>query len=160
MKRASANPTISVLKSSYLRTKAVWYLCRFLGQPIPYKYGGDDAIEGFDCSGLMMEVLQGVGYYPHKADKTAHGLYLEFKDKKPPNQILYAGCLVFWFKEGRARHVAMAIDDYHIVGAAGGGEETTTPELAAKHDAWIYMRPVGYRGDNYKICDPFMIKET
>lgn len=152
--------TSALKKASYLRTKAVWYLCRFLGQPIPYKYGGDNALEGFDCSGLIIEALIGIGLFSHNDDRTAHGLYLEFKDKKVEK--LYSGCLVFWFKEGRARHVAMAIDDYHIVGAAGGGEETTTPELAAKHDAWIYMRPLEYRGDNYKICDPFLTtrKET
>lgn len=151
-------PEVSeIQKANYMRTKAVWYLCRWVGTY--YTWGGSDP-SGFDCSGLMIETLQAVGILPMPFDHTANGLYLMLKNKTPPPKA-YAGCLVFWFKEGRAIHVEMMIDDYHTIGASGGGSKTLTRADAIRHDAFVKMRPVGYRGDNYKICDPFLVdKET
>jgi len=138
-----------------MRTKAVWYLCEWIGAP--YLWGGDD-FSGWDCSGLVIEMLKSVGLLPHSFDDTAHGLYLRFKENKIEKG--YAGCLVFFFKDGKAIHVETMIDDYHIIGASGGGSKTMTREDAIRHNAFVKMRPIGYRGNNYKICDPFMIKET
>ena len=53
-------------------------------------------------------------------------------------------------------HVEMMVDDLHVVGASGGGSKTKTIADAIKQNAFVKMRPVGYRGFNYKICDPFM----
>jgi len=44
------------------RELALKYLWHWLG--IQYSYGGDDAIEGWDCSGMVIEVLQSVGILP------------------------------------------------------------------------------------------------
>ena len=69
------------------------------------------------------------------------------------------GKLVFWFtrdlRSDRAIHVEMMIDKYHTVGASGGGSKTVTIQDAIKHNAFVKMRPLSYRGTNYKICDPF-----
>jgi len=110
-----------------------------------------------DCSGLIIEVLKSVGILPNEFDDTAHGLYLRFKDKGIASG--YAGCLAFWLKEGKAKHVEMLIDDSYVIGASGGGSKVKTIEDAIKYDAFVKMRPIGYRGDNYKICDPFLVKE-
>jgi len=155
-------PEISdIQKASFLRTKAVWYLCKFIDQP--YIWGGDDPIAGFDCSGLAMEVLTAVGIYQRGGiDKPAHGIYLDFKDNEKPK--IYAGCLAFWFNEiGRACHVAMAINDLFIIHAAGGGKKVKTLKAAIKYNAFIKMdrfdevvklRKKRYNQD-YVICDPF-----
>lgn len=142
----------NALKSFYLRSKAVEYAERFIG--IPYRWGGDDPIAGFDCSGLIVEVLQGVGRLAHGQDYTAHDLWTIFK----PFQVEkgYGGCLVFWFDEkGRAKHVEMMIDNEFVIGASGGGSTTQTAADAIKQNAFVKMRPLRYRGSNFKIVDPF-----
>ena len=155
--------TSALQKANYLRSKAIWYLCKFIGEP--YIWGGDDPIAGFDCSGLSMEVLVAMGIYSRGGiDKTANGIYLDFKDNEKPK--IYGGCLVFWFNEvGRACHVAMAIDDLFIIHASGGGKKVKTLKAAIKYNAFIKMdylndivefRKKKYNQD-YKICDPFDI---
>jgi cell wall-associated NlpC family hydrolase len=141
------------LKALYLRAKAAEYAWSFLG--LPYRWGGDDPIQGFDCSGLVLEVLQSVGILTHGTDMTAQGLYQRFK----ANQVAkgYAGCLCLWFNpQGLATHVEILVDDFHTVGASGGGSATTSADAAAAQNAFVKMRPLGYRGSNYKIIDPFM----
>lgn len=134
------------------RELAVKYAWEFIG--LPYRWGGDDAIHGFDCSGFVIEVLQGVGLLGHGTDYTANGLYIRYHN----NSVTSAkpGCLCFWFNvAGMATHVEMFIDEGHTIGASGGGSTTTTPEAAAQQNAFIKVRPLGYRGTNYRICDPF-----
>lgn len=132
------------------RERAVWYLTKWIGTF--YLWAGNDP-SGFDCSGLIIEVLKAVGLLPHVFDDTAHGLYLRYKPQK--TDTLAPGCLVFWLKDGKARHVEMAIDKHHTIGASGGGSTTLTIADAIKHDAFVKMRPVAYRGTDYKIVDPF-----
>jgi len=133
------------------RELALKYLWHWLGTQ--YSYGGNDSIEGFDCSGMVIEVLQSVGILPHKFDDTAHGLYLKFKDNLVTAG--YEGCLAFWFRNGKARHVMMVYDYGYVIGACGGGGDTRTTKDAIRDNAFVKLRPIGYNGDNYKICDPF-----
>jgi len=142
-----------LVKAQYLRAKAVEYAWSFLG--LPYRWGGDDPIQGFDCSGLVIEVLQGVGILPHGFDTTAEGLYQRFKSNALAKG--YAGCLVLWFNaSGLATHVELMVDDIHTIGASGGGSSTTSPQAAVDQNAFVKMRPLGYRGSNFKIVDPFL----
>ncbi len=66
-----------LLRAQYLRAAAVSYAQRFIG--LPYLWGGDDPIAGFDCSGLIVDVLQAVGLLAHKSDYSAAALYEQFK---------------------------------------------------------------------------------
>jgi len=136
---------------SKLRELAVEYAKAFIG--LPYIWGGDDPIKGFDCSGLILEVLQAVGIIPHGYDTTADGLYRRFSaNLTRPGP----GTLVFWLNSsGRAVHVEMMIDEGHVIGASGGGWATITAEEAARQNAFIKIRPLNYRGENYVILDPF-----
>lgn len=134
------------------RNKAIDYLKRWLLKP--YFWGGDD-FAGMDCSGLVIEVLQSVGVLPDPYDNTADGLWNRFKTKEV--EIGYKGCLVFWFNEdGEADHVAMMEDVESIINASGGGKTTTTIEEAMIRNAFVKPRPLDYRGNQYKIVDPFM----
>src|SRR4030042_1482920 len=146
-----------VLKAAYLRATAADYLKHFIG--LPYLWGGDDPLAGFDCSGLVVEVLQAVGIIPNKSDYTAAALYERF-DKGAVDRG-YMGCLVFWYgsdKKEKIIHVEMMIDEFHVVGASGGGSTTTTLADAISRNAFVKMRPLPYRGDRYLICDPFKVE--
>ena len=176
------------------RKAAVEYLEQLLQMGLLYMWGGDDPIYGYDCSGDIVEILQSVGKMKHGTDATADSLYQLYKPAIDEISA-EAGCLVFWFKSGKATHVEMMVNDWQTIGASGGGRpqfnlwnETrkcdflmsiygkyTRDELkaledtfllkfvkaelyrqqAADQNAYIKRRPLGYRGDNYKICDPF-----
>ena len=133
------------------RASAIRYVWSFIG--LPYRWGGDDSILGFDCSGLVIEVLTGVGILPHGFDTTADGLYQRFKINEVAKG--YAGCLCLWFTSRLATHVEMMIDDLHTIGASGGGSATTSEGAAAAQNAFVKLRPLGYRGQNYILVDPF-----
>jgi len=134
------------------RELALKYIWSWLGTP--YSYGGDD-FSSFDCSGIVIEILQSVGILPHKFDDTAHGLYLKFKDNLVEGDKIRPGCLIFWFKNGKARHVMIIYSPGYAIGACGGGSDTKTTKDAIRDNAFVKLRPIGYNGDSYKICDPF-----
>jgi len=124
----------------------------FLG--LPYVWGGDDPVQGFDCSGFVIEILKSVGVLPREGDWTADGLWRRFRDKEVPSPTL--GCLVFWFNiEGRAVHVEFCLDDKLAIGASGGGRNVKTMQDAVRQNAYIKIRPILSRGGNKRFADPF-----
>ena len=116
---------------------------RFVGTP--YIWGGDDPILGMDCSGFAQEVLASIGFDPD-GDQTAHGLYNYLK----MNGLMSSrskGALAFYGSSKRITHVAICLDDMFMIEAGGGGSKTTTKEAAAKHNAYIRVRPIDRRKD-------------
>jgi len=134
------------------RELALKYLWHWLGTQ--YSYGGDD-FSSMDCSGMVIEVLQSVGILPHKFDERAQDLYIRYKDNLAEGDKIRPGDLVFWFESGRARHVMMLYKHGYVIGACGGGKRTKTTKDAIRDNAFVKLRPIGYDGDGYKICDPF-----
>lgn len=135
------------------RNAALWYVERFLG--MPYVWGGDDAVAGFDCSGLMVEVLQGVGVLP-RGDWSAEMLRKRFRPTATP----IPGCLAFRLgADGRAVHVEMVFDTMSppggvvTIGASGGTSATKTAADAVRDNAFVKLRPV-WPGAVY--ADPFL----
>jgi len=123
---------------------------------LPYKWGGNDPIAGFDCSGLMVEVLQTVAKIERTKDYNADGLSKLY----PETDILQPGVMVFydWNNDGIIDHVEMIalVDEdgeVYTVGASGGDSTTTTAQAAIMSDAYVKMRPIigGYLLAN----DPF-----
>gem|GEM_PF-1289547 len=147
--------TQNKLLSDCNRTQAVWYIKRLLF--LPYLWGGDDPMAGFDCSGLVLEVLQSIGKIKHRVDMNAHSLYLTFMDKQVSKG--YAGCLMFWFKGTKAAHVEMMINDRFVIGSSGGSSGTLNRQQAIEQNAFIKMRPWNYRKGPCKIVDPFMTRK-
>jgi cell wall-associated NlpC family hydrolase len=150
--------------ADFIRNAAADYVSKWIGRP--YFWGGDDPMAGFDCSGLIMEVLQAHGIYQRGTDRSANGIFNDFKDfelVKPYKP--YAGCLVFWFSPTtkRAVHVAMMIDKFFIVHAAGGGKRTNSLKDAIDQNAYIKKdklsqetsRRMNSNGQRHKILDPF-----
>lgn len=135
-----------------LPTLAVQYAWTLLGTP--YRWAGDDPIQGFDCSGFVVEVLAGVGLFPHGHDATADELLQLWRDSVVDRPT--PGCLIFWKNAaGRATHVEIVLDGEHTIGASGGGSSTTDEDQAAKQNAFVKIRPIKYRGPSYVVVDPF-----
>jgi cell wall-associated NlpC family hydrolase len=125
---------------------------KYLGKA--YMWGGDDPINGFDCSGFCIEILKSVGILPRKGDWTANGLWNRFVEKQVDKP--YEGCLVFWTgNSGQIIHVEYAISEDLCIGASGGGSKTNTEANAADQNAYIKVRPWASRKNVKGFVDPF-----
>jgi cell wall-associated NlpC family hydrolase len=121
----------------------------------PYIWGGDDPVRGFDCSGLVVEVLQSVGILKHGSDYTAQSLWEMFITSAVNEP--YAGCLVFWAVDPQSppHHIELCINDHLSIGASGGGSKTVTERDAIDQNAYIKVRPFRTRGGYLRFVDPF-----
>jgi cell wall-associated NlpC family hydrolase len=127
----------------------------FFGKP--YIWGGDDPVNGFDCSGMCIEILKSVGLLPRKGDWTAQGLWdrlNKYEVERP-----YKGCLVFWtnIKGDRIVHVEYALTGQLSIGASGGGSKTKTKDDAINQNAYIKIRQWKTRPRVKGFIDPYLI---
>ena len=112
----------------------------------PYIWGGDDPILGFDCSGLVQELLAIIGMDPD-GDQTAQALYNHFSKRKF-STFGDTGTLVFYGKsEKEITHVAMLFDRHTIIEAGGGNSKTITPIDARNQNAFVRLRHINKRKD-------------
>lgn len=119
----------------------------------PYRWGGENPVRGFDCSGLVQEILRSAGIDP-PGDQTAQKLYDHF-ELMATSGVYAAGALAFYGKSVREiTHVAFMIDQYRIVEAGGGGHLTLTHDDAGAANAFVRMRLVGYRKDLVATLKP------
>lgn len=120
---------------------------------LPYKWGGDDTIKGFDCSGLVQELLAMIGLDP-AGDQTAQALYDHFKDKSNEGR-RGVGTLVFFGKSvSRITHIGLMLDEHTMIEAGGGGSKTTSLEAAAQANAYVRLRPFNRRSDLVAVLNP------
>jgi hypothetical protein len=117
----------------------------------PYIWGGDDPMAGFDCSGMMIELLKSVGKLPSVGDWSAADLAMKFSPSEPR-----PACLMFWQRGAKIGHVEMVwrtSPRLLTIGASGGGSKTLTLEDAIRDNAYIKVRPAvpGW----VKCVDPF-----
>jgi len=127
------------------------YAMSFVGQP--YKWGGSNPISGFDCSGLVQEVLMAVGM-DIPGDQNAQAFYNHFSERGHDG-VKGLGALVFYgSSEGQITHIAMMVDGHHCVGANGGGSKTTSVGAADVADAFVKVRPYDYRKDMIAVIMP------
>lgn len=130
-----------------IATKVAW---QFVGTF--YRWGGDDP-SGFDCSGLVVEILKSVGLVQRGSDFSAAGLFSKFAlhEVHKPTE----GCLVFWANNtDKIIHVEYCIDSERTIGASGGGSKTITEQDAISQNAYVKVRPI--RKNYYKIVNPFV----
>jgi cell wall-associated NlpC family hydrolase len=129
----------------------IQYALSFVGKE--YRWGGDDPIHGWDCSGLVQELLASVGMDP-PGDQTAQALFDHFEKVSEWNRY-GAGALVFYGKSVREiTHVAMMVDSYRIIEAGGGGSATVSSEVAARQNAYVRIRHISRRKDIVALLRP------
>jgi len=130
-----------------LAIKIAW---KMWGQP--YIWGGDDPVQGFDCSGMVIEILKSVNILPRNGDWTANSLYKRF------NNCIVAieepGCLVFW-GDPRKTHIEFVIEKGFTIGSSGGGSRTLSRKDAVRQNAYVKIRPLAGRSIPSAILDPF-----
>jgi cell wall-associated NlpC family hydrolase len=121
----------------------------------PYHYGGDTPMEGYDCSGFVMEYLKMWGIAP-PTDSSSDMIYdwfqadqRRFQHYKPG-----VGALVFYGKKSpdgrsiaRISHIALMINDHQIAEAGGGDQRTLSKQEAINKKAFVRIRPYQYRKD-------------
>jgi cell wall-associated NlpC family hydrolase len=119
------------------------YLMSFIG--LPYFYGGNNPLTGFDCSGLVCEGLRAHGLL--YADMTAQGLYDFFISKGKRSQLAMDSLLFFGESRSKITHVSIALNEHTMIEAGGGNETTTTLSAAKAANAFVRVRPITYRKD-------------
>jgi len=132
-----------------ISTKVAWAMLNR-----PYRWGGDDPLAGWDCSGLCIEILRAVGIFPRQGDATAASLEKMYPVVPTPHE----GCLAFWAgSDGHINHVAYMLDGEHCIEAGGGGSTTTTEDAAIEQNAYVRVRTVASRPRLVGYCDPFSV---
>lgn len=128
------------------------YALSFLGKP--YIWGGDDP-SGFDCSGLIIELLQSCGLLPHKFDTTSQGLHDRFLENGISSSKGFGSLVFFGKSTTQITHVGFMIDNgFRMIEAGGGGKHIKTTQDAIDHNAFIRIRPIKMRRDLVAIIKP------
>lgn len=130
------------------------YAMRFVG--LPYRWGGDDPMAGYDCSGLVIELLQSCGLLPHRYDNTAQGLYNHFVRKNAVSltESEFGALLFYGTGLKKITHIGFGLDHYRMLEAGGGGSSTTSEDAAIARNAFVRIRPATYRKDIVAILKP------
>lgn len=153
--------------SNDARSFAVLRATRLLGEP--YVWGGDDVDEGgFDCSGLIHEVLNLTGEHwdglaiPRLA---ARHIYRTMVDRGAPvitdPADLRPGCLVFFARlRGRIFHVKFHVSSgpfgHLAIDAGGAGSNAVGLEQALQLAASVRMSSsIHHGGASWVAVDPF-----
>jgi len=144
--------------------RAAWrmlrYLERFIG--LPYKWGGNDPMEGWDCSNLAAEGLRAEGILGPHEYLNSDGLY--FRLKKDGKEVggPATGVLVFFGKRlegGKVdiTHVGICKDSEVMLEASDGTSGMATVEAASRRNAFVKIRPIERRRDRIGFMDPFKL---
>lgn len=126
------------------KTILFYYAMRMVG--LPYIWGGDDAIAGFDCSGLVQELLLAAGPLRKGTDYNAQGLW----DLFDTGAIVLPkfGALAFYGENAhKITHVGFCLNDQLKIEAGGGGHTTLTRDDAIAQNACVRIRPIKARAD-------------
>ncbi len=127
------------------------YALQFVGKP--YRWGGKTPIGGFDCSGLVQEILSSCGL-DVPGDQNAQAYYYIFQ-KSGVMSAAKCGALAFFGKdEHNITHIGLLLDGNRMLEAGGGDSKTTNDLEALTQRAYVRIRPVNHRSDCVGILMP------
>lgn len=129
----------------------IQYALKFVG--LPYIWGGNNPLQGFDCSGLVQEILSCAGLDP-QGDQTAQMLYEVYAKKNWVSELDTGAVLFFGKSRYEISHVALAITKEIMIEAGGGNASTRTFKDAMEQNAFVRIRPIIKRGDLVAILMP------
>jgi cell wall-associated NlpC family hydrolase len=132
------------MENERMHSSAVLYDYAMCMVGLPYRWGGDDTVDGFDCSGLCVDILQAAGVLPKDFDATANGLW-HFPAFGKVAAASF-GSLAF-FGLPAVTHVGFCLNDRLMLEAGGGGSKTLTRDDAEKQNAYVRVRPIKSRKD-------------
>jgi murein DD-endopeptidase len=123
---------------------------------VPYRWGGKTS-RGLDCSGLVTLALHVVGGPNLAATHNSDRLWLELPEVVEPQP----GDLAFYGSKGDPSHVVVCLGGPYdaIIGANGGGRDTTTVERADAIAARVKRRATPrYRPDllGFRSIEPLL----
>lgn len=122
----------------------------------PYRWGGDDPLAGFDCSGFSLELLYSTGMYSG-GDLSAQGLHDHLRKSSPdvsqgPYQ--FGDFAFYGTSKNSITHIAFVVSPTLIFEFGGGGSATTSTDAAIKANAYGRFRPVKRRKDLVAVVRP------
>lgn len=124
---------------------------------LPYRWGGDTPMDGFDCSGLVLELLKSQGLWPATEDCSSQDLFMYFVKQGPKAFAKFPdfGSILFFGKDAKQiSHTAFALGQTLMLEAGGGTAETTSLQAAVKQKAFIKIRPIAHRPDLQGVFNP------
>lgn len=132
------------------------YALRFVG--LPYKWGGSHPLDGYDCSGLVQEILASAGEDP-TGDQSAQSLYDYYQNGKASIDKWGMGSLAFFGASvTKITHVAFCLDQYRMIEAGGGDQGVRFPEDAILRGAMVRVRLIRSRTDLVAVLRPYYRK--
>lgn len=138
-----------MLGQSYFDSLVV-YARSFLG--VPYIYGGNNCLTGFDCSGYMSEVLRKPGLVRNHEDISVQGIYERVAKEGTSittGPMKFPGGTLLFYGESltNLEHVALVVDWYSIIECGGGNEKTDSIDKAKALGACVRERGILLRSD-------------
>jgi len=122
---------------------------------VPYKWGGRNHFEGIDCSQFVIECLKSVGELAEYEDYTANDLWNKLCREHDASLVPSVGAIVFWFRQGKAVHTAICLDEKMTIGADNGGRMVISKEKASEFNSFVKYRPLDYRPEEKRFVNIF-----
>lgn len=131
-------------------TLLINYALSFAGRA--YHWGGNDPIEGFDCSGFVQEILMAFGCLKRTKQKYSAQTLFQIT---PKSALFLAGMevpqahdIVFFGPHDLAiSHVGFCAGQHFMIHAASGDSTTTSDAVAAAQNAFVRIDRIDYRSD-------------
>ena len=115
---------------------------------VPYIWGGNNPLQGLDCSGAVRWWLRAAGLTP-SWDETSQGIYDRLtKHGGRVEPSAQRGYVLFFGKSVLSiTHVALALNQFQMIEAAGGNSSCTSRQAASERGAMVQINLIKRRSD-------------